>query len=68
MPVTPNIFVSYARTDKGTAAAIVQALWGAGLTVWWDADIPLGSQWQAVLQSKLNECAAFLVLIGASCI
>ena len=37
---------------------------GAGLTAWWDADIPLGSQWPDVLQSKLNECAAFLVLIG----
>lgn len=64
MPATANIFVSYARADKGTAAAIVQALQGAGLTVWWDADIPLGPQWQDVLQTKLNNCTAFLVLIG----
>ncbi|MEA2078270.1 MAG: toll/interleukin-1 receptor domain-containing protein [Pseudomonadota bacterium] len=64
MPDTPNIFVSYARADKGTAAAIVQALQGAGLNVWWNADIPLGPQWQDELQTRLDECAAFLVLIG----
>jgi hypothetical protein len=33
MPATANIFVSYARADKGSAAAIVQALQGAGLKV-----------------------------------
>ena len=61
---TPNIFVSYAHADKGTAATVVQALQSAGLNVWWDEDIPLGPQWQDELQSKLNECAAVLVLIG----
>ena len=64
MSASPSIFVSYARADKGTTAAIVQALQGAGLTVWWDADIPLGPQWQDVLQDKLKDCATFLVLIG----
>ncbi len=64
MSAPPSIFVSYAHADKGTTAAIVESLQGAGLTVWWDADIPLGPQWQDVLQAKLKDCAAFLVLIG----
>ncbi len=64
VPAMPNIFVSYARADRGKTAAFVQALKSTGLTVLWDADIPLGVQWQDVLQAKLNDCTAFLVLIG----
>jgi formylglycine-generating enzyme required for sulfatase activity len=59
-----QVFLSYARVNRDVAAHVVDTLRAAGLTVWWDADLPDGGRWQEALQDKLSHCAAFLVLIG----
>lgn len=57
-----QIFLSYKREDGDRAAVIVDALRGAGLTVWWDQDIPAGAQWRQVVVSHLDAAELCLVL------
>jgi len=60
-----RVFLSYSRTDWQSAKQIVDALKAAGLTVFWDEDIPKGANWQDKLQQELYQCDLLLVLVGS---
>jgi len=66
-PTEKFIFLSYARVDKSTATLVAETLDAAGLPVWWDAKLEhqYGSRWQSELQSNLDLCSLFIVLIGS---
>jgi hypothetical protein len=64
--VTPtdqnDVFVSYTREDRLRVEPLVTCLRGAGLDVWWDADIPAGSSWRAEILNHLHGAKCVVVV------
>lgn len=61
-----DVFISYAREDTGQAERIARGLEAMGLTVFWDNEIPPGQTWADYIETKLNQCAAAIVLWSAN--
>ena len=60
-----QIFLSYSRTDRAASVLLRSALEQAGLTVFRDADrIHASDRWITELERALDNCSAFVVLIG----
>ena len=57
-----DVFISYARDDRPTAARVGRALEAAGFTVWWDADLPAHRAYSEVIQRNLEEAKSVVVL------
>lgn len=60
-----DIFISYKREDqenKGRILPIVRALQAEGFDVFYDVEIPPGSTWEQVLQTKINMAKCVLVM------
>lgn len=57
-----DVFISYAREDGAQAERIARGLEAMGLSVFWDNEIPPGQTWADYIESKLNQCAAAVVL------
>jgi hypothetical protein len=57
-----EVFISYKREDKGRVEPLVQALRDAGLSVWWDQDIPPGAPWRATIVKHLDACQLCVVI------
>ena len=45
-----EIFISYARADRGRAETLAQALGQLGFSVWWDREIPPGRTFDEVIE------------------
>lgn len=59
------IFLSYSRTDRDACLALRTALQQAGLDVFHDEEaIRNGDRWLTRLEEALQQCNAFVVLIG----
>ena len=58
----PDIFISYNREDQAIARLYADALAGAGLTVWWDATLKSGEDYDAVTEKSLRTARAVVVL------
>ena len=50
----PDVFLSYNRRDAKRAAEIADALREAKFTVWFDKNIPSGSDWREEIQCKIS--------------
>ena len=61
-PDQNDVFVSYKREDRHRVEPLVTCLRGAGLDVWWDADIPGGSTWRAEILSHLHGARCVVVV------
>lgn len=59
---TPDLFLSYARPDRATAEAVLRILEDAGHSVWWDAMIPGGHRFHAVISEALERARVVVVL------
>lgn len=57
-----DIFLSYARADRGTARMFAQALAEEGFSVWWDASLHSGETFDEVIERNLREAKAVIVL------
>jgi len=57
-----DVFISYAREDKGRAEQVARGLQGAGVDVFWDSEIPPGQTWADYIEDKLSQCKAVIVL------
>ena len=58
-----NIFISYARNDRGAVAAVLaKALEGCGWSVWWDRIIPPGKAFDEVIEAELASARCVIVL------
>src|SRR3982751_1369270 len=57
----PQVFVSYARSDKRHVARLVSALQKAGFEPWWDDDISPGASWEATIEKALVEADSVIV-------
>jgi hypothetical protein len=56
-----DVFVSYKRDDQPRVAALVEAMRGAGIAVWWDQDIAPGSSWRETIAAELEQAKLCLV-------
>ncbi|CAG0906977.1 unnamed protein product [Cyprideis torosa] len=62
---TEQVFLSYSRTNLDTAIAMRSALEQAGISTFRDEDsIRVGDNWMNRLQTTLQDCSAFVLLIG----
>ena len=61
-PAIPDVFVSYKREDAARVAPIVDGLRRAGLDVWWDGDLPGGSEWRSDLDDRLASARCVVVV------
>ena len=64
---SPDIFVSYRRTDKEFVAKLVSALEGLGPSVWWDADIEGGDDWRDSIVENLAASRCLVIVFSDAC-
>ena len=58
----PDIFVSYARTNRALAEQLADGLAAGGLQVWWDRNLVAGSEFASVIEARLLSAAVVIVL------
>jgi len=58
-------FVSYSRDDRDEVVALVQELLQLGWRLWWDEEIPGGSEWESHLHSRLNRATHLVLFLSA---
>jgi hypothetical protein len=54
------VFASYKRQDLPLVAPIIQKVCGFGIPVWYDAQIPGGTEWDEVIEDRLTRSALIL--------
>ena len=57
-----DVFLRYKREDEERAALLVLGLEQAGLSVWWDREIPAGQHWRQALDEQLDAARCVVVL------
>ncbi len=57
-----DVFLSYKREDEARVAPIVEGLRAAGLSVWWDRDIPGGESWRQTIGEHLEAARCVIVV------
>ena len=57
-----DIFISYAKKDRVSAAQIAGALEGCGWSVWWDRDLPFGRPFDQVIREELRAAGCVVAL------
>jgi tetratricopeptide (TPR) repeat protein len=57
-----QLFISYARENRDIAERVAQALATLGIDVWWDRDLPGGSEFAEVIEQRLGEAHVVIVL------
>ena len=57
-----HVFISYAREDQATAAAIATRLEADGHRVWWDHKLLPGLDFRASIQHSIDAAACIIVL------
>jgi hypothetical protein len=57
-----DIFLSYARHDRTVARTFAECLAEEGFTVWWDASLHSGETFDEVIERKLRDAKAVIVL------
>jgi hypothetical protein len=56
------VFLSYSHEDRGAARRIAEILKATGISVNWDRDIPVGRDYQEVIEEMLAEASCAIVL------
>ena len=57
-----DIFLSYARADRATARTFAECLIEEGFKVWWDASLHSGETFDEVIEQRLRDAKAVVVL------
>ena len=57
-----DVFVSYARTDRGRVQPLVRAIEAQGFSVWWDAHIAAGQEFDERIAQELQGASCVLVV------
>lgn len=57
-----DIFLSYARHDRTVARTFAECLGEEGFNVWWDASLHSGETFDEVIEQKLRDAKAVVVL------
>jgi hypothetical protein len=56
-----DLFLSYAREDRGVAERLAAALEAEGYSVWWDRHLTGGSEFARDIERELNAAGVVLV-------
>ena len=56
-----DVFISYAREDRETAARLAEAFQQEGLTVWWDREIGAGAEFRKLIERELEAARCVVV-------
>lgn len=57
-----TIFISYSSDDKTIVKQLASLLESRGWTVWWDRQIPIGQNYDTVIEEELNKADCVLVI------
>ena len=57
-----DVFISYASEDRALAQRVAEGLEQAGLSVWWDGHIQVGSEWDKAIEEALGKAKSVVVL------
>jgi len=57
-----DIFISYASPDRPIAQKFADAFEAHGWSVWWDREIPVGKNFDQVIEEELNAARCVVVL------
>ena len=57
-----DIFISYSGEDKTNVKLIAQLLEQQGWSVWWDRQIPIGKQFDTVIEEELQKSCCVIVV------
>ncbi|MCA9467402.1 MAG: toll/interleukin-1 receptor domain-containing protein [Nitrospira sp.] len=57
-----DVFISYASEDRQVAQTLAAGLDQAGVTVWWDRQIQVGSEWDKTIEDALAAARCVIVL------
>ena len=58
-----HVFISYSHRDTGYAHVLADSLQRNGFDVWIDERLDYGSQWPHELQTRLDSCDAFILIM-----
>lgn len=61
-------FVSYSHADTKTVQPVVQQANSTGLNLWWDAQIPGGSEWDAVLERQIENSKGLVLFLSSTAV
>ena len=59
-----NIFICYARKDRGTVEPIIGALRENGYCVWYDNDLPHWENWLTKIADEIRKSGAFMFFVS----
>ena len=59
-----QVFLCYSPSNEDEASEIREELSHRGLNVWWDGDLPAGSNWAEEVGRALSECDSMIVLVS----
>src|SRR5215467_13283450 len=57
-----DVFISYASSDRQIAQKFADAFENCGWSVWWDREIPVGKNFDQVIEEELNTARCVVVL------
>jgi hypothetical protein len=57
-----DVFVSYASEDRAIAQRLAIGLEASGISVWWDRQIQVGSEWDKTIEEALTAAKCVVVL------
>ena len=57
-----DIFLSYARQDRPAARIFAESFVQEGFNVWWDASLHSGETFDEVIEQRLRDAGAVVVL------
>jgi hypothetical protein len=57
----PDVFISYARSDRKRVALIAEVLEAKGYSIWWDAPIRPGKAWREQARKELHAARCTIV-------
>lgn len=60
--VACDVFLSYQRADVAFACLIARGLEAEGFTVWWDGKLHAGEPYDSIIEDRLRQAAAIVVL------
>ena len=63
---TPKIFISHSRNDSDWVRRFAQALRKQNIDVWDDQEIQPGERWKELIEKRLRESDAIVVLLSHS--
>lgn len=57
-------FVSYARVDYSRVEPLVRRILAGGARLWWDHEIPGGSEWDEVIERHIDTCRILVLFLS----